>query len=368
MKVRLHRCTLPLLVPVLLLAACGPTAPLKASLVGQPINVTYGRTTTAPAAPPQAPIPGAAIETTFPIPAPPPYVAPSVSVTFPATPTPAVPRCPAADPRTPAVTTATPTVAGPPAVGAVYAFRYAGTETVTPASGGLAQVTRIDGIGRRQVLSSHPESLAGTQGFNFTVGEDFNGTSTQTMYFVLPTSPAGDNGVTSAPAAGIYLESLAMTDRNGLQVFQPSPYVMLFPFPAVPAAPIAGSGTDAVHGVSETIVPKGTAPSLPTVNGVPTRPAPAAPVGSSILGETRVDACGIVLDSWQAELYGHFDTSFVAGGAAAKPAVQFDSLYDFGTEYGGLVLGEHRHEVGTQLDGSTVVYDVVATIDSAPKA
>ncbi len=126
--------------------------------------------------------------------------------------------------------------------------------------------------------------------------------------------------------------------------FQPTPEVLLMPFPAQQSVVFQGGGVD----------------------GSTRAAMEEDPQGGTITDRVRVDACGTVLDSWQAVIHGH-TTDARDPSNQNDTAKTFTLTIDVGTQFGGLILADHLVESGT--DDQTLQpfgYDVAATIDSAP--
>ncbi|HZS14400.1 MAG TPA: hypothetical protein VFC09_07370 [Candidatus Dormibacteraeota bacterium] len=360
-RLRRRRAHLPLRAAFALaaaLTACGPSVPLDAGVQQQPVAIGFGvQGRPSPSVAAAQPIPYLVnITPNFPAPlVVPPLPLPGLVIP-PQVPPPPCPSAPlTAFPAIPADITP-----GQPPVGATYQFRYSGTEVFNPNTP-QAKSVQLPATGTRTVTNVSPVQSDGS--WTFDVVETYNGSRVTTTYHVVP------NG-TSAPQApqppqqtliaspspsppppqngnlqsGLFLQSMTDARPDGSSdVFHPTPEVLLMPFPAQQALVYQGGGVD----------------------GSNREAMEEDPQGGVIHDRARVDACGTVLDSWQAEIQGQMGDARTPASPASKT---FDLTIDVGTQFGGLLLGEHLVEKGTDDDsGQPFTYDLTATIDSAPK-
>lgn len=144
------------------------------------------------------------------------------------------------------------------------------------------------------------------------------------------------------PARGIYLREISSTTIDGgVDSFVTnSDSLLLLPLPVVTGAQVGGSAVDSRSATNMTFV-------------------------GTVVGHTRVDACGTMLDAWRVD---------ITEGRITSPfkQVHFTATYDIGTQYGGLSLSEHvRYECDVAVNqycdsGRNVETDNVATITAEP--
>src|SRR5262249_42278546 len=97
--------------------------------------------------------------------------------------------------------------------------------------------------------------------------------------------------------SGLFIQRMTDVDPHGTpSTFTPTPEVLLMPFPATQALAFQSGGVDG------------------------TNRAAMEATSAAIHDRARVDACGTVLDSWQAELSGNLADArnAAAGGAGSK--------------------------------------------------
>lgn len=344
----------------LALAGCGPTVPLSANLKEAPVAIGFGSKQTPTPAPNAPQFPSILPNFPAPIEIPPPVFGASL-------PAPSLqPAC-----------NTDPAAATPPALAAVdaptnrpspatYNYRYTGTEVFYPGTSNSKTVT-LPSTGTRQV--TNVSAVASDGSYTFDVVETYAGRSVTTTYKVVPTGanagpipppppnppiigpPPSPPGPTLAPQnaavqAGLYLVSMTTrsTEDGSTDTFQPTPGVLLMPFPAQPDLVYQGGGVDGANreSMSET------------------------PQGSSIQKQARVDACGNLVDSWQTVVQG---TMAFASGTSAPAQNPFTLTLYIATQYGGISVGDHLVESGTdQLSGKPYTYDLTSNIDTVPAA
>jgi hypothetical protein len=241
--------------------------------------------------------------------------------------------------------------------------------------GAKDQVTiELPTAGTRAVSNSGSATIDGETGTIFTVTEIFNNTRTSMNYFVVPYGASGSTvaqQTNETPAAGLYLRSMTSSDLDGNNAtsFTPSSPVELMPFP---------TNTN----VNTTFESAGTDAQQDKAMVLPPSP------GSMITGEAHVDACGLLLDSWEVHINGYLDQPLLTAGqptnncpygaaCSACPAgagnpgfpgcTPFTLILDIGTQFGGISLQDHLTEDGfdTKLN-KPFTYDVTATIDQEP--
>lgn len=341
----------------LALAGCGPTIPLQAGLREAGASVVFGtpapQVVSAQPQPPQFPPPAINPVPNFPAP----LEQPPIFIDMP--PQSPAPACAVAPPGAVLAAPAVSVPSGTPRA-ATYAYRYEGSKTI--GSGSSAQGVPLAQRGTRTVApASIPQAVAGS--YAFSVKEEWNGVTTTDTYWVVPNSAAGTalpNAEGTTPAAGIYLVEMTVQDpSSGTDDFQPQPPVELMPLPATVGETVQSSGVDGRDGEAMEIGP------------YPSQTSPGSSTPSEITGHGNVDACGILLDSWQVVLYGAIEnartpaTSPPSGCASTRT---FQLTVDFGTEYGGFPLSDHLVENGQdQITCKPFSYDVTATIDEVPQ-
>jgi hypothetical protein len=216
------------------------------------------------------------------------------------------------------------------------------------------QTLTLPEVGVRQVRDvSTTKDPSGSQSFSFTVVQSYGGQQTSMSFDVIPEGPAGSTTAGTAgstPLAGLYLTQ--MKDDSG-NVFSPNPAIQLMPFPAVQGATYPspgweqGSGTDPLS-----------ATTMSLTSGL-------------VKSRDRVNACGVVLDSWQVEVQGTIGSAFgmgcPAGSRSCGQQKTFDLTFDAATQYGGLLIYDHLKEIGSDaVSGKPFAYDIAATIDQKP--
>jgi hypothetical protein len=175
-----------------------------------------------------------------------------------------------------------------------------------------------------------------TGSYTFQQSVQTGASTTVTTYRVVPQSnaaPAQLSGAATNP--GIYLLSVRST---GTPTFRPpDPGLELGSFPLLPNGTVQQSATDGTRTMSFT---------------------------ATVKGLTTVNACGTPLAAWEIDLSdGRITDSSVAGPDGTQT---FTARYDFGTQFGGIVLASSSKVVGS--DGGTPVTRTVVTAPAtAPK-
>lgn len=357
------RRTWPILLVAITTAACGPTIPLSANLRGAPVDIGFGAqpSPTPPQAAPQFPN----ILPNFPAPLGVPPLSFPVSV-------PSAPVSPCPSPPA----TAFPAIAALDApqqrpAPATYRFRYAGTEVFDPTTA-KQQTVALPGEGTQQL--TNVSALASDGSYTFDVIETYNGVNVTTSYKVVPTGANGgavpppepqppdiiinpptlppEPSPTLAPQntsvqAGLYLTGMQgrLTAGDSSDVtFNPTPAVLLMPFPAQPQLVYQGGGVDGANGEAYSETP---------------------PQGGVIQQPARVATCdGNVVDSWETIIQGTIGEARNTSGAQTAFTL---TLY-VATQYGGIIVGDHLTENGTdQRSQRKYTYDVTSNIDSVPQ-
>ena len=319
-----------ILLLVLALTGCGPIARLNVGLKQSGSDILFGRppASPAPVAPPLniEPFPN------FPAPL---EQAPVVAVPPTATPLPRPNPCPTASPVAFPELDARPTPSGVP-VAAIYPFRFTSVTTLNPGGVGEKVVTRV-GDGTREIREVSPVATDGS--YTYKVVETFSGMVTTTTYKVYPVGPAPAlPGAPVTPAAGLYLQE----QNQGGSDFRPNPPVLLMPFPGQSGTSFQGGGTDPTNG-----------PTTMTID----------PQGGTVVDRAHVDACGVVLDSWQVDIAGR-----VANARGAGLAQTIKLSLRIATQYGAFSVMDHLVLDGTdQVSGQPLRYDVSATISRKPE-
>jgi hypothetical protein len=206
----------------------------------------------------------------------------------------------------------------------MFQYRNVGSFTIT-ANDGTARKGQYPLLSVRTVESKP----VGDGTFMYTVQERLGLAVTTTIYHL-------------DPASGIYLREISSTTADGgVDSFVANDdSLRLLPLPVVIGATIQGSAIDSRSATNMTIV-------------------------GSVVGHSRVDACGTMLDAFRVD---------ITEGRITSPfkQVRFTATYNIGTQYGGLSLSEHVHyecDVNQYCDsGRDVETDNVATISSEPAA
>jgi hypothetical protein len=327
--------TATLLGALLMLSACGPSAPFEVAVRSYAGDVAYGAQSTPAPAPAQAAIPvelpPGAPPLIYGAPAPP-------QATFAPRPTSTpLPDCPTAAVDAVADLPAEPSATIPPHPG-TYRWRQQGTfrQGSGPTLPFLPQLSHTVGN------VSTPDAT-GSYTFDVTTSSGgLNGLQrVTTSYQVVPPPPAGSNvvGVATTQAAGVYLTAMVMTDNSSpnarLAHFAPPLLILQFPASDLPAW--STRGTDS--GSGDTLQ-----------------------LSAAVTGHARVDACGKVIDAWEVH----------ATGSLTGPdqTLSLDLTYDVATQYGGLVVREKDSIGGTQVSASGMVpvtSSVEATTSAVPR-
>ncbi|MFN2464021.1 MAG: hypothetical protein ABR573_08995 [Candidatus Dormibacteria bacterium] len=347
-------CRLAIFLCALGLAGCGPQFSLLAGLKGVTQDVVLGGGRKPSPPPPQLPIQNAYQPPVIPLPGL--ITPPPARAALPSPPPP--PDCPRADPFAVPAVPATNLSDTPPSKGAPYRYRYSGKSQI-----GSAPVQVLPTAGTREVTDAGPASVPGETGaFRFVYVETYNGVAVSTTYTVVPQDPASNNPLAQSTTAGIYLSETSSAD--GKYAFKPqAPGLQQMPFPALTSKSFGSSASDPTLQETETLQP-----DVYFSNPFPFFPGPSGSdqhsPGTKVVGKDRVDACGVIVDAWQVELVGTFNS----------PSAQltFDNLVDFATEYGGLPIWEHTRVQGSQNDpksgkSQTIMLDEIATISQLPR-
>ncbi|MFN2462973.1 MAG: hypothetical protein ABR573_03595 [Candidatus Dormibacteria bacterium] len=311
----------PLILAVFL-AACGPTVPTEMAMRQVQIDVRYGHQ--------PKPSPGA---TPIPVYVPPPAYAPPPSLLpnpVPAavfahpTPSPTPKSCPAlAQLAVPRETAPASIDAAPPK--ASYLMRSGGTYALGSSKGQLPSVLGL-------VLPVDPKPGNDQVDGAFSDYAMITGTDPST-YWQLNLRLANSNPATP----GVLITSISWRDKvRGNFDFVPQQPVQFLPTPVNVGNTWSSAGLDSADQTSVEL--QGSIPMKVTVN-----------------------ACGIPLDAYQVHIDGHI----------VGPNFQLAWVGDYaiGTQFGGLILGEHVTLNGsdsTQNTGDNYAYDETSTINSKP--
>lgn len=313
------------LAALFLVTACGgPQRPLDLGFKEVPSDVVLGAqsspTTSAvrSAGPvPLVPLPPPPSVVTLP---PPPFeIPPPGAEPPPPSPLPTAPACPAEDPLAAPKLEAPTTIAKPP-VAAAYLFDNIGTFSV---SGADAR----KGTFPARTLRVVSKVVPGDGRFSYDVAERIGDTTTTTTYVVV-TNAAAENG--------LFVTRMTYRRTDGqVADFTPTPALKLAALPLVRGAQ---SEQRAVDPASQT----------------------AMSFVSVVEGKQRVYACGEPLDTW---------TVHLTQGKLISPTqnLEFDSTYQVGTQFGGLVVRDAVAFKGTDGD-SGVQRSNRATIATVPRA
>lgn len=314
----------------MLLAGCGPTAPLDLSVLEYPTSVQYGQPSSAatPAPAPQPAPPAVLVAPPVIAPVPPPVELHT------ALPTSEVP-CPTAGPLAPAAVAASDTPASPP-VAATYSWREAGSITL---NGSTVQFPASDSMTVANV--TNPDSQGVFSYDVTTTGGGLDGRETVTTTYEVVPAPGGGTvgGVNTNQASAIYITKVVTAEpTTGQQLtFTPSPPIEYLAVPAAQTDPAWMIDSTDTSPTGDVTVEKGMA---------------------QITGHGRVDACGTVLDAWQVTL--SVDIT------SATQSLHLDETYDVGTEYGGVPLQVTSSYRGTD-QSATVSSSGTETIDEQPQ-
>jgi hypothetical protein len=294
-------------------AACsGPRRPLELGVQEVGSDIVLGSRPATTVVP--APVPPVTLVAALPA------LAPSFGPSTTTTTVPA-PACPAADPFAAPRLVAPTTVTQPP-VAATYQYRNDGSFSVRGPDG---REGHFPATSSRIVGPPHTDA---TGAFTFTVHVEVLGTSTDTVYHVLPLASA-------TQAAGLYVQSVTSTPAGGMaSVFAPVPEMELLPFPAVPGTTFS-------------------------VTAVDPRAAVTMRYSGAVAQKSRVDACGIPVDAVTVNL---------TDGSVLSPNSNetFTATYAIATQYGGLAVADTVKVAGTE-GSDTVSRENRATINEVPK-
>ena len=311
---------------ILVTGCAGPGKPLDLGFKEVPSDVVLGAQT--------SPTPSV-VTTTGPVPVvlvpppsvvslpPPPYALPPHGrAEPPPPPLPTPPACPADDPLAAPRIEAPPSIAKPP-LQAAYLFDNDGSFAVSG-----ADARRGSFPARTLRIFNHIQKLsAGT--FSYDVSELIGDTTTTTTYTVV--TDASLPGQSNA----LFLTRMVYRRTDGTTAtFTPTPQPQLAALPLVRGATVDQRAVD---------------PQTQT----------AMSFTSTVEGKARVFACGEPLDTW---------TIHLTKGSLVSPSqnLQFDSTYQLGTQFGGIVVRDVVAFTGT--DGSAGVQrSNRATIASAPR-
>jgi hypothetical protein len=347
---------LGLLAVTLMATGCGPTIPLDADIKAVGYDVFFGPPD---ALAPPAPSVSAPAPVVIPVFVVPPGAPPGAPPQISFLPQPAGPACPTAPPLSYPSLQAPLTGPTKPPLAAPYTYRVVGSTTSHPGAADQ-KVSYYPAAESREVTSVSGPDSSGTYSFRVirTVGD----ASSNTQYTVIPNGTANvDAGAAGKPGAGLYLSQFS--NSQGV-TFNPSAAVEIMAFPAIPSNPYQGAGSDPVNRTSMAMNPPAiVAPGLPV--GLPTSPpSPPGVVQSGFIarGSHLVDACGVVVDSVENEIFGKFTD------AAHNMVTDFDYTFDVATQFGGIVVADHLLESVTDSSGSVAFKrDVKSTINQVPK-
>jgi hypothetical protein len=313
-----------LLPAVVALAACGPSAPINASLKGQPANVLLGGSLPSPAA--AVPLPNLNPIANFPgfIQPPPPIVAvPQPSFAF-STPN----ACPTADPRGAAQVALGNAPEAPPP-DASYHFRQTGQVTYTAPSSHVIPVT--PDITRS--ITSTPMSSEGT--YTYQTSESEGAVTQVTKFLVDPEGVSALSALQNA-AAGLYITEVDGYSTTGNDQFTPDNPIQLLAFPAASqvGTTFNVAGSDAVHQLA--------------INGTGT-----------VVGPGRVDACGQVIYAYQVDV-----TARLLG---PRTDVNLNAAYWITPQYGAISVQDSVGWATNPGNPTQYVSKVTATITQLPR-
>lgn len=203
-----------------------------------------------------------------------------------------------------------------PPVEQTYAYRNQGTLKVGDGA------TTVYPKAEKRTVSTVRKITAGT--YEFDVAADLLGTVTTTTYRVI------NDGAT--PDRGAYIAGIVTRRADGsAEAFTPDRPLLLLPFPPPEYGTNLEDEIDRQRGTSYTS--SGTDPLSQTTMLVEAR----------VVGKERVDACGEWVDAFDVE---------VTNGRIVGPTknITFTGHFLVATQYGGLVVEDNLHFVGT--DGS----------------
>lgn len=311
---------------LMLVTACGtPDKPLELGFKEVPSDVLLGAQTSptpiAPVGPVSAvPLPPPPSVVSLP---PPPFQVPVQTGRDPIPPPvlPSAPSCPPDNPLA-APKLEAPTSIGKPPVAGAYLFDNLGTFTVSGANArsGVFPPRSLRVIGN---VTGQPGA------FNYDVAERIGDTTITTTY--------GVTAQASLPSEepGIFIRRMTYLRADGrTSDFTPTPPLKLATLPLVRGAVTEQRGVDAQ---TQTVMT----------------------FRSTVEGKARVFACGEPLDTWTVQL---------RDGTLLSPSqdLEFDSTYQLGTQFGGIVLRDAVAFKGRDVD-SSVQRSNRATIASVPK-
>ena len=173
--------------------------------------------------------------------------------------------------------------------------------------------------------------------FTFDVTELLGDVTSTTTYQVVTAAAAPAPALAPATGAGLspglYLKKVTTGQAASTTTFSPAPALLLAGFPLVRGAAVTSSAVDPVTATTMRFT-------------------------ATVTGKTRVDACGVPLDSWVLDL---------TAGKIAGPTqnLDFTATYAVGTQYGGLLLRDRTLYSGTSGSDGVTRSDV-ATINAAP--
>lgn len=305
----------------LLAAACGtPGRPI--GIKEYPGDVVFGDQ----ALPPPPTIPPAA----DPVPAFPGFIAPPAprEQAFDAPPTtrprplPTIPvaACPEDDPLAVPGDEAVQRVPGPPKP-ATLPFRVSGTSKV-----GTTTV-QLPPLATHKV--SGPTSF-GQSIFRFDVAVSQFGGETVTTYQVDQSSGGqAVSGLTSGNAASnvspdnVAIVQIRTADQVATNAFTPSAPIRILPLPPVKGLRFTGAGSDPLHGTSITI-------------------------HGTIVGKSRVNACGTPIEAWQVRVGVDPQTGQPSTITSPTKRIVLTGTYSVATQFGGLIVADDLVMEGTE--------------------
>ena len=353
------------LMAVLVAAAscAGPRRPFEVGVKNYATNVILGSANKALAEQPAPP----PVALALPSPAGNP-LAGGPAPTFPKpAPEPVKSRCPTADPTAPAVAAPGHEISHPPAP-ATYPFRAKGGYEV----GGANPVLGVYPSQESRTVGHIVTTAAG--GFAFDVAVTLGDTVTTTTYEVVPEGPASGNAVANPPTSGLFITKVVTKDVDGTHSFAPT---------------VDAATGQAITGLLLLELPANAGETWNT-SGLDATTGEVMAFTGTVVGEQRVDACGIVLGALRVHADGSITSCVTTppetgttttvpvsacspaqavGGAHIDPSATttFTADYDLMPEYGGIAGSDHIRLTGVQ--GSTpIARDLLSTIDVEPPA
>ena len=338
-----------LLPATLLLAACGPTTVFNVQTASVPFGLVLGaQADEVDSAPmvqlPLTPITGyprRPVTAVGPEPAtagttPPASAAPTATnVSIPV-------ACPTLRPNAPTGAVA-PDLTGPPTV-ATYAFRSVVDQTV-----GTAPATHYDGPSTLAVGASTAPDQFGRYSFDVTASVD--GSTKTNTYQVIP-SDTTLPGATPPDVAGTVQQ----------QTGQTLPVTVTLPSdPTLPGiyldaqSTTSSAGTAAVVPIPIVHLPIAIGDAFMAVGMVGTA---TIQYTSTVVGLTKVDACGTAVTAYQVMITNGQETD----AGASTPSFTYTQTLDVDTTHGGIIVADDLMSTGTQTSGgNTVLHETDTT-------